>query len=840
MKRTQFFKRAVCAISLVVSGVSISDAEEIRAGRYLLRYDRPIAENLKRLDHSIPRSQINNRFMNEALPLGNGRFGAMFSGHVDVEYLVFNDITLWMNATRGAAPLAQSGSPVDGKDHLEKVRAALRDGNFGTGKGSTESLGTEFLASKLNLGNYAPFADLEISTGHESSGVENYRRSLDLSTGLAEVRYQIEGATYTREYFCSHPQDVFAARFTVEGGELNLVLQARTGHKNNTIEAKGRDLYLRGAAKMTRDDMEFMQAVRVIADGAEVETREDGTLHVSGVSEVIVFVAGNTDFEPTFPSFKGRDFEGDTLRTLNEAEKLGYEVLKKTHIADVQALMGRVELDLGIEPSQILTDKLGEEDDQRELQQLYFDYARYLQISSSRDAPVPTNLQGIWNTLQSPWWNSDYHNDINIQMNYWMVETANLPESFAPFFEWTKVLAESGRNSAWGTFGVQNGWSVGLNGNIFGFAAQNPHGRRLQQGSHWLAQHVFEHYAFNQDREYLEDAYPVLKGAAEFFLEHLAPWRDGSLVVYPTWSPENYFQKDEFGELNKQSWGASYDQQLLLNLFTDCIEASLVLDRDPEFRQTLREFIPKLSPQKINGKGHIQEWPDDWDGYEVEHRHLSHLIALHPGRDFSPLTTPELAEACATELKVREGFGGWKAAWRAACWARLRNGDEALRYYQDLLTGEQGIPNLLNGGTTLQIDANFGGGAVLPELLLQSHLRSIDSDADQIEDAAFVSYKEDPEHKNHFVGVVPKDGLVDAPYILDLLPALPTTWPEGSVKGLRARGGFDVDIEWKNGRLTTAIIHATRDASFRVYAQKELSDVLSLKKGESRSWPEVK
>ena len=187
--------------------------------------------------------------------------------------------------------------------------------------------------------------------------------------------------------------------------------------------------------------------------------------------------------------------------------------------------------------------------------------------------------------------------------------------------------------------------------------AQNVHGRRLQQGGHWLAQHLFEHYAFNQDQAYLEEVYPILKGAAEFFFEHLAPWKDGTLVVYPTWSPENYFLEKEFGKLNKQAWGASYDQQLLVNLFTDCIEASIVLDRDPEFRQTLREFIPKLCPQKINSHGHIQEWPDDWDDYEVTHRHLSHLIALHPGRDFSPFTTPKLAEACETVLKVRVGTG---------------------------------------------------------------------------------------------------------------------------------------------------------------------------------------
>jgi len=803
--------------------------------RCVLHYDHPIAENLKRLNHSVPWSPINARFMGQALPLGNGRFGAMFSGHVDSEYLVFNDITLWMNSTRGAGEFKQSGSPPDGKDYLELVRAACREGKYGTGEGSIESLGTQYLATKQNLGNFAPFADLEIRTGHDPSAADDYHRTLDLSTGVGSVRYTMGEVTYTREYFCSHPQDVCAARFTAEGGKMDLVLEARTPHPKSTIQSKGREILLRGAASMDQDDMEFMQGVRVVAGDAKVEAKADGTLHISGATEVIIYVAGYTDYLPKYPEFKGRDFEGDTLRALQRAEELGYAALKRNHVSDVQSLMQRVYLDLGVAPSGLPTDRLVKEGDPREAQKLYFDYARYLQICSSRDAPVPSNLQGLWNTLLAPPWQSDYHTDINVQMNYWMVETANLPESVSPFVEWTKVLAESGRHTAWGTFGVKNGWTIGLNGNIFGFTAQNEHGRRLQQGGHWLAQHLFEHYAFSKDRAYLEEVYPILKGAAEFFFEHLAPWKDGTLVVYPTWSPENFFLEKEFGILNKQAWGASYDQQLLVNLFTDCIEASIVLDRDPDFRQTLREFIPKLSPQKINSHGHIQEWPEDWDDPKGTHRHLSHLIALHPGRDFSPFTTPKLAEACETVLKVRVGRGGWKSAWRAACWARLRNGDEALQYYNDLVVGTPNS-NLLNGDR-FQIDGNLGAGAAIPEMLLQSHLRSIDPQADTIATAAYVPYREDPERPNQFVAVVPPDSLAAAPYILDLLPALPSSWPQGSVKGLRARGGFEVDIEWENGQLLQATIHANRDGAFRVYDQGKLSEVISLNEGQSKVWP---
>jgi alpha-L-fucosidase 2 len=836
MKPENRVRNWIAIMSLVVCAAGSGRAAEDS----VLRYDKPIDQKLKRLDHSKSKSKINNRFMLQALPLGNGRFGAMFSGQVDLEYLVFNDITLWMNATRGESELKQSATRTDGKDTLELVRAACREGKFGTGKDSAEALGTKYLASKVPLGNFASFADLEIQTGHNPDKAENYQRELNLSTGVGRVSYQVGGVTYTREYFCSHPQDLFVARYTAEGGELDLTLKAITAHKKHTIEAKGDQLTLRGFTKMTKDDMAFIQTARVVADGGTVTANADGTLRVRGAAEVLIYVAGYTDYLPIYPGFKGRDYEGDTARTLDRAESLGYATLKKNHIADVQPLMQRVELELGVEASGLMTDQLVKQADSREAQKLYFDYARYLQLGCSRDAPVPSNLQGLWNTLQTPWWNSDYHTDINIQMNYWMVETANLPESFAPFVEWVKVQAESGNYTAQGTFGVQDGWTMGLNGNIFGYTGQNNHGRRLSQGGHWLAQHLFEHYAFNQDKTYLEEVYPLMKGAAEFFVGHLAPWRDGSLVVYPTWSPENQFREKEFSKLNKQSWGASYDQQLLVGLFTDCIETSILLDKDPEFRSTLRELMPKLCPQKINPLGHVQEWPDDWPDYEVKHRHLSNMIALHPGRDFSPLMTPELAKACETELKVREGLGGWKASWRSACWARLRNGDEALRYYQDLISGETASDNLLNGGTTFQIDGNLGNGAALPEMLLQSHLRSIDPNATTIEKAAFVPYRADPKRPNHFVAVVPPDILVDAPYILDLLPALPSAWPTGSVKGLRARGGFEVDLSWDNGSLITSTIRASCDGSFRIYYNGKLSQVISLKKGQSRSFPRAK
>ena len=358
----------------------------------------------------------------------------------------------------------------------------------------------------------------------------------------------------------------------------------------------------------------------------------------------------------------------------------------------------------------------------------------------------------------------------------------------------------------------------------------------MQQSGAWLCQNLFEHYAFNQDRTYLEDIYPILKGAAEFYVEFLAPWKDGSLVVYPTWSPENSYLTDEHGKLNKQAYGASWDQQLVLNLFTDCMEASMVLGIDAAFRKTLQAMIPKLCPQKIGQYGQVQEWPEDWDSPTDQHRHISHLIALHPGRDFSPLTTKEIADAALVTMKHRGDIStGWSTAWKTNFWARLHNGDKAHQFYQ-FLTSKRAYPNLFDFHPPFQIDGNFGGTAGVCEMLLQSHLRSIDNKANTIEEAAFVGYQKDTENPNHFVPVAPDESLADAPYILHLLPALPSAWPNGNIKGLRARGGFEVDIIWENGKLVEAKILATKDGEFRIYSDGFLSKVFLLKKGETKFW----
>ena len=824
-------KKCFCwiLVAKLVLVASLSAADR----QILLQYDTPAKDNLLTGQKGKPKGL---GFIQTALPLGNGRLGAMFSGGIAQEHLLINELTLWMNAKRGLDEVAQSGTRLGAFKNLDTVRQVYREGKYGSKRGSMEDLSTRHLSTTEPLGNYAPFGNLLISTGHDPKSVSNYRRSLDARIGVGNVSYQIGDGKFTREYFCSHPNDLVVVRYTAENAPLNLAIRATTQHRVTRLESGGNRITLAGKCPMVKDDVAFMQMVQVDASEATITPQPDGSLEVADATEVTIFLTGYTDYLPVYPSFKGRDFRADCEKTMAAASALSYDSIRSAHVADVSSLMDRCRLEIDYQPAGLTTDKLIKAGGSLELENLYFNYARYLQICCSRDAPVPSNLQGMWNADLKPAWNCDYHTDINVQMNYWMVNPANLPSSVRPFVEWTKVLAKSGTQTARQTFGVNKGWSMGVNGNVYGFTAQNVHGRRHQQAAHWLAQNLFEHYAYYQDRAYLEEIYPIIKGAAAFFVDYLAEWKDGSLVVYPTWSPENVYLKKQYGRLNKQAYGASWDQQLVLNLFTDCLEASTVLDRDPEFRATLRALIPKLCPQKIGQYGQLQEWPEDWDDPKDEHRHISHLIALHPGRDISPLTTKELADAALVTMKHRgDKSTGWSTGWKTCFWARLHDGDKAHKIYR-FLTSKRAYPNLFDFHPPFQIDGNFGGAAGVCEMLLQSHLRNVDATAQKIEDAAFVAYERDPTNANYYLPVVPDETLAEAPYILHLLPALPAAWSNGKINGLRARGGFEVDIEWKNGTLVQATIKASNDGTFRVYADGKLSEVISLKQGQSKVW----
>jgi alpha-L-fucosidase 2 len=802
---------------------------------YILNYDSPASDYLAE-DPRIREQPLG--YIQEALPLGNGRLGAMFSGSIDNEHLVINEISAWMNTVRGRDEVGQSGVRVGSYKNLEKLQAATRNEQYGTDENSIEGLATRYFASHTSLGNYAPFTDVFISTGHDSAKVKNYERTLDMRTGVGQVSYTIGNSKFTREYFVSYPNDLLVVKYTSDGEPLNLKIETSTKHKTKFKHGYIQRVMLVGETPMLQDNMEFMQIIHVVVDKGRAEATTKGDFNVKGANEVTIYLGAYTDYLPNYPDFKGRNYDQDCENAISNAVADGYDAVKKAHVKDVTALIDRCQLNLEYETSNLTTDKLIEKGESLELENLYFNFARYLQTACSRGTAVPSNLQGIWNPYKNPMWNCDYHNDINIAMNYWMVETANLPDMFEPYLKWMKIIVESGEHTAKEAFGAERGWSTGLNGNVFGFTAQNEHGRRMQHSGAWLAQNLYENFSFSRDENKLKEIYPIIKGAAEFFLEFLAPWKDGSLVVYPTWSPENYFLGDEFSQLNKQAWGAQYDQQLIYNLFVDCIEASVLLDKDASFRKELMETIPKLCPQKVGKDGQLQEWPEDFDGDDDSHRHMSHLIALYPGRDISPFTNKAFNEAAQTTLTARcaRSQSGWGSAWRIALWARMFDGNKAYDFYRTLTTGRTS-PNLLNGGTGhFQVDGNFGGAAGVCEMLMQSHLRSIDNKAETIEKAAFNAYVQDKKQPNNFNYVVPNEELAYAPYIIHLLPALPDAWPNGSIKGLRARGGFEVDIEWKNGKLKQASIRATKGGEFRIYSDGLLSDVITLNKGESIIW----
>lgn len=796
----------------------------------LLHYDEPTIPGAKSVE-----KKAEKQFIGEALPLGNGRLGAMFSGGIDRELIVTNEITQWANSNRGLDPVAQSGSKPGAGMDLEKVRKVYRDGKYGTKEGGMEWTANEYLCADMKLGNYSTFTEVQIETGHDPKAVSNYKRELDLNTALGKVSYSIGKANYTREYFVSHPHDAIVMHYTAESATLDLKIGTTTRHKTQTLKAEGNRITLLAEVKLANDMAGFTQLIEVESEGGKVSASKDGSIQVSGASEVTVYLVGYNDYLPVFPTFKGRDYKADAQAAMQNLVAAGYAASKQVHLEDYQSQAQRMSLNVDFKPSGLTTDKLLKAGGSVELDLLYFNYARYLQLGCSRSAPVPSNLQGLWNPHTKPAWNADYHFDINLAMNYWMIDPANLPDSFSPYVEYVKVIAESGKYVASENYGVGKGWSAALNSNVYGVAGPYNTGRRVQQAGHWLSQNLFDHYAFNQDPEYLKEIYPIIKGAAEFFVGFLAPWKDGSLVVYPTWSPENFYLKRPHGALNKQCYGASWDQQLVLNLFTDCIESSRKLGVDDDFRKTLEEMIPRLCPQKIGQHGQVQEWPEDWDDPKNTHRHISHLIALHPGRDISPLTTKELSDAALVTMKHRgDQSTGWSTGWKTCFWARLHNGDKAHGFYR-FLNVKRAYPNLFDFHPPFQIDGNFGGPAGVCEMLLQSHLRSIDNDAMDIGEAAYVAYRSDSKKPNNYVPVVPPAGLAAAPYILHLLPALPSAWPDGSVQGLRARGGFEVDIAWKSGKLVAATVHATRDSSFRLYANGQLGRLITLKKGETHS-----
>ncbi|HEY0946632.1 MAG TPA: glycoside hydrolase family 95 protein [Opitutaceae bacterium] len=767
------------------------------------------AEASLRLWYEAPASQ-----WIEALPVGNGRLGAMVFGGTANERLQLNDITVW-----SGGPQPNANRP-EGWKHLDHIRQVIREGRYD----EAEKLCNQFLTCQVNYdeNKYQSLGDLNLSFALPAGEVSEYRRWLDLDTATAGVEFKAGKTTYQREVFSSAPDKVLVQRlWASEAGKLSFELKLSRPEKAQTRFVGADMLVMTGA---TGAHLDFQVNARVLLQGGRI-IGEGDRLRVEGATEAIVMVAANTSYVMDYTSgYKGAD-PAEAGAQLQAAAAKSFQLLKTAHVAEHQKLFRRVHLDLGTTPaaSKPTDQRLRAYRDGKgdpALASLFFQYGRYLLISCSRpDNPAPANLQGLWADGLSTPWNGDYTININFQMNYWPAEPTGLSEMHTPMLRHIQSLVAPGSKTAQAYFGPDTpGWVTGPKSNVWGWTSP---GARLPWGvwfgsNGWLCQHLWEHFAFTRDMDYLRGVYPTMKGACEFWLDQLVEGADGRLVTSPSSSPENSFETDT-GMRSSVCEGATMERAIVWDLFNNTAQAAAVLGIEPEFQKKLETARDRIRPLEIGKAGQLMEWGGDWDlnGPDMHHRHVSHLYPLCPGQQISALGTPELAAAARKTLELRGDDGtGWAKAWKINFWARLRDGDRAFKVLSEQLrpTTELKVvmsnggtyPNLFDAHPPFQIDGNFGATSGIAEMLLQSQDRYVD----------------------------PAASAQDR-YFIDLLPALPSAWSDGSVTGLRARGGFDVSLKWKAGALETARITSMAGTNTRVrYAGRTIE--LVLKPGESR------
>jgi alpha-L-fucosidase 2 len=799
--------------------------------------------NINRLRYEEPAKQWDH-----ALPLGNGRLGAMVFGSVEKERIGINEDTFY------ALEPDTAGFVPDIRPSYDQVVSLIKTGRFAE---------AEDLVRKQWLGRsnapYLPVGDLWLDFGHKGD-VQDYRYGLDLATAVVKTSYRYNGVAYRREAFVSHPDQVLVVRLeTDQPGALSFTASLDTPHKpTSTLFADGDTLVLKGqgpgeALRRSFKKVESLGDQRKypafygkdgkrlhdknILYGDEVDGRgtffdvrihvetdagtvayTDDKVVVTGATGATLLLAIDTSFNGIHrsPSRKGVDPAVASTRDLTAASGLSYEKLLERHLADYQPLFNRFSIDLGTTPAaEMTTTKRVEHprlEDDPALAALYCQYGRYLMIAGSRPGTQPLNLQGIWSRTEEviPPWNGAYTCNINAQMNYWPAERGNLSELHEPLLRMVEEVSRNGRKVARSMFG-NRGWCMSHNTSIWRSAApvdNQPKASWWPVGGAWFCQHIWTHYEYTADRAFLERMYPVLVGAAEFFCDWLVDRGDGALVTPVSISPENQFLYA--GKTSASvSMGATMDQAMIRELFSNTLTAARVLGKSNEVLKEIRAKRDAMAGYEIGERGQLQEWDQDFREREPTHRHISHLYPFHPGREINRQDTPELVDAVRKSLELRgDGGTGWATAWKINQWARLGDGNRAHSLLTGLLTPKRSRPNLFDLCPPFQIDGNFGGCAGIMEMLVQDHLSepgSVESSADGI-------------------GVP----------LIQLLPALPDAWPEGEVRGIRCRGGVEIELlRWENGRVIECRIRTDRDVRFTIKCGSALFPV---RLGAGKQW----
>lgn len=736
----------------------------------------------------------------EALPVGNGRVSAMVFGHPANERLQLNEGTLW------------AGGPYDpvnpeAKDALPQVRQWVTEGKY---REAVKLISANVMAKPLAQMPYQTVGNL-LLTFPGGTNFENYRRELNLDTATATVSYSRDGVRYQREIFASAPDNVIVVRLTADQpGQLRFTAGMDT-RMRASVQTDGTDtLVMRGVGGNSggiNGALKYEARVKVIVTGGNVTSGPDAVT-VENADQATLLITAATSYI-RFDDVSG-DPESRVKERLAASAKKSVAELRQAHLADYQSLFQRVRIDLGQSDAMKLpTDeriRRFAEGKDPQLAALYYQFGRYLLISCSRPGGQPATLQGLWNESLNPPWQSKYTININTEMNYWPAESGNLAECVEPLIGMVNDLMATGARTAKNMYGAR-GWVVHHNTDLWRASApiDGPNWGMWPCGGAWLCLHLWDRYEFSGDAADLKRIYPALKGASEFFLDTLQEEpKNKWLVTNPSISPEN---GHPFGAA--VCAGPTMDMQILRDLFANTIKAAELLGMDETLRKQLAAARQRLAPNQIGGEGQLQEWLEDWDlrAPERRHRHVSHLYGLYPGRDIHRRDTPEFAAAVKKSLELRgDKATGWATAWRIALWTHLGDGDHAFEILKHLLSPELTYPNMFDAHPPFQIDGNFGGAASIAEMLMQSRLGT-------------VSTATNPRPATE----------------IELLPALPTSWPTGSVKGLRARGGFEVDVTWQDAKLGQASIRSRNGGSAQLRYGAVTRDV-KLSKGETFRW----